>query len=328
VAPVNPSHVARRYRQVEQDSNRTGTLMSATPQVGVITDADRICIGHALVHNCSFERALSAIIEHAASNGAPAYVITPNAQHVVLLDEDPRLRDIYRKAELVVPDGVSMLLAARAFGRRFPERVAGVDLFQALCERAAACKLKVFLLGGRPGSADLASAALRERHPDLRVETYCPPLGFERDPAELNRIALRIREAGPHILFVAFGAPKQEYWMYEHGRHLGVNVCVGVGGSFEMVGRVVQRAPRWIQRLGCEWLHRLSREPRRMWRRYLIGNLQFLSIVFHQRLRRAVFSALVHVLKSSAFEAEFHDVTVRTETLDIMLRIAAAEHLD
>jgi N-acetylglucosaminyldiphosphoundecaprenol N-acetyl-beta-D-mannosaminyltransferase len=221
-----------------------------------------------------------------------------------------------------------MLLAARVFGRRFPERVAGVDLFQALCERAATDRLKVFLLGGRPGSADLAAATLRQRHPDLQVETYCPPLGFERDAAELNRIADRIRAVKPHILFVAFGAPKQEYWMDEHGRQLGVNVCIGVGGSFEMVGGVVQRAPRWIQRLGCEWLFRLCREPRRMWRRYLVGNAQFLNIVFHQHLRRTVFSVLVNVLKSSSFEAELHDATVRGDALEIMLLVATAQQLD
>jgi N-acetylglucosaminyldiphosphoundecaprenol N-acetyl-beta-D-mannosaminyltransferase len=288
----------------------------------------RIGIGHALVDNYSFAQAQAAIIEHAQAGGPTACVITPNAQHVVLLHQNPRLREIYRKADLVVPDGISMLLAARVFGRRFPERVAGVDLFQALCERAAASSLKVFLLGGRPGSADLACAILRKRHLNLQVETYCPPLGFEYDPVELSRIAARIRVAGPHILFVAFGAPKQEYWMYDHGRHLDVNVCVGVGGSFEMVGGVVQRAPRWIQGLGCEWIYRLCREPCRMWRRYLIGNAQFLSIVIHQRLRRAIFLSLVNMLKNSSFEAELHDATVRSEALDIMLRVATAEQLD
>jgi N-acetylglucosaminyldiphosphoundecaprenol N-acetyl-beta-D-mannosaminyltransferase len=297
---------------------------------GVMSPAreHRIGIGHALVDNFSFEQAQAAIIEHARVGGPTACVITPNAQHVVLLGENPSLRDIYRKADLVVPDGVSMLLAARAFGRRFPERVAGVDLFQSLCERAAACSLKVFLLGGRPGSADLAAAALLKRHLDLQVETDCPPLGFERDANELNRIAAKIRAAKPQILFVAFGAPKQEYWIFEHGRHLGVNVCVGVGGSFEMVGGVVPRAPRWIQRLGCEWLYRLFREPSRMWRRYLIGNAQFLSIVLHQRLRRAIFSALVNLLKSSSFDAELHDANIRTEALEIMLRLATAEQFD
>jgi hypothetical protein len=91
--------------------------------------------------------------------------------------------------------------------------------------------------------------------------------------------------ARPHLLFVALGAPKQEYWMYEHARSLGVPIAMGVGGSFEMVGGIVNRAPGWVQNMGIEWLYRLVREPRRLWRRYLIGNVQFGFIVLRQWLR-------------------------------------------
>jgi N-acetylglucosaminyldiphosphoundecaprenol N-acetyl-beta-D-mannosaminyltransferase len=211
------------------------------------------------------------------------------------------------------------------FGRTLPERVAGVDLFQSLCAGAASANLKVFFLGGQVGSADLAAARLRERVPGLDVETYCPPMGFENDPAELKHIAELIQKAQPRIVFVGLGAPKQERWIYEHGRKLGVNVYMGVGGSFEMVGGVVPRAPAWIQNIGCEWLYRLCREPRRMWRRYLIGNLHFIAIVVSQRVRRILLGVLVRVLKNSSFEAELQDATVRSELLDIMRRFAAVE---
>jgi N-acetylglucosaminyldiphosphoundecaprenol N-acetyl-beta-D-mannosaminyltransferase len=93
-----------------------------------------------------------------------------------------------------------------------------------------------------------------------------------------------IREANPHILFVGLGVPKQENWIYEHGLKLGVPVCMGIGGSFEMVGGVTPRAPRWMQQLGLEWLFRLAVEPRRLWKRYLIGNVQFMVMVFRQLL--------------------------------------------
>jgi N-acetylglucosaminyldiphosphoundecaprenol N-acetyl-beta-D-mannosaminyltransferase len=287
---------------------------------------DRIGIGHALVDNCSFNQALSAIINHAVSGGPPAYVITPNAQHVVLLDRDARLREIYRNADLVVPDGASLLLAARVFGRNFPERVAGVDLFQSLCRRAAESNLSVFLLGGRPGSADLAASQLLSRYPNLRVQTYCPPFGFEHNLTELNQIAAIIQGSRPDLLFVAFGAPKQEYWIYDHGRHLGAAVCIGVGGSFEMVGGIIERAPQWIQNLNCEWLYRLCMEPRRMWRRYLIGNFQFLSIVLQQRVRRAVLSAFVRTLRNWTFAAELHDAALRAGTTELIARLS--EKLD
>jgi N-acetylglucosaminyldiphosphoundecaprenol N-acetyl-beta-D-mannosaminyltransferase len=251
--------------------------------------AARVCIGHALVDSCSFEEARSAILRHALAAGAPAYIITPNAQHIVLLNDDSRLREIYRDADLVVPDGVSLLLASRIFGSTLPERVTGVDLFQALCASAASAGLNVFFLGGLPGSADHAAAQLQERHPGLKVETYCPPWGFEHNPGELDRIAAVIRNAHARILFVGLGAPKQDYWIYDHGRQLGVNVLMGIGGSFEMVGGFIKRAPALVRRLGLEWLYRFCKEPRRTWRRYLFGNVQFIVTILKQRLRPAQF---------------------------------------
>ena len=262
------------------------TVLAEPIQAPVLRQSipERITIGHALVHKCSFEKAVHAIIDHARSGAPPAYVITPNAQHIVLLDENPRLRQIYRDADLIVPDGVSLLLAARLIGRKFPERVTGVDLFENLCNLAAQHGLDVFFLGGRPGSADLAASNLKQRFPGLKVQTYCPPRGFETDELEMQRIAAIISLARPALLFVGLGAPKQEYWIYDHGRKLGARVCIGIGGSFEMVGGVVDRAPGWAQSIGCEWAYRFWKEPRRMWRRYLIGNLQFAWIVLQQGL--------------------------------------------
>jgi N-acetylglucosaminyldiphosphoundecaprenol N-acetyl-beta-D-mannosaminyltransferase len=163
--------------------------------------------------------------------------------------------------------------------------VTGVDLFKALCGRAAKSGLRVYLLGGQPGSAELAARKLQAAYPNLIVAgTYCPAWGFEKDSEQLDAIARVIREAKPHILFVGLGAPKQENWIYEHGLKLGVPVCMGIGGSFEMVGGITRRAPRWMQQLGLEWLFRLVVEPRRLWKRYLIGNAQFMAMVFKQLL--------------------------------------------
>jgi N-acetylglucosaminyldiphosphoundecaprenol N-acetyl-beta-D-mannosaminyltransferase len=268
---------------------------------------DRIGIGHALVDNCSCREACVAIVAHAKTGGEPAYVTTPNAQHIVLLDRDRRLREIYDRADLVVPDGVSLLLAARLYGRPLQERVAGVDMFQTLCSLAAENNLHVFLLGGRPKSADLAAVALRKRLSMLRISTFCPPLGFERSREGLAEASHAIRTAKPDLLFVAFGAPKQEYWIYEHGLQLSVPICVGVGGSFELVAGVVPRAPRWIQSVGCEWLYRLCLEPRRMWRRYLIGNCKFAVIVARQRLRRALLDTFFSLADKGGFAAELYE---------------------
>ena len=109
---------------------------------------------------------------------------------------------------------------------------------------------------------------------------------------------------------MALGAPKQEYWIYEHGLHLSVPVCIGVGGSFEIVGGIVPRAPLWTQNIGCEWLYRLCREPRRMWRRYLIGNLEFAAIVLRQRIRRVFLDAFVQFVNEDRFAAELSELTL------------------
>jgi N-acetylglucosaminyldiphosphoundecaprenol N-acetyl-beta-D-mannosaminyltransferase len=285
----------------------------------------RIGVGHALIDNCSSEQVCASIIAHAQNRGKPAYVLTPNAQHIVLLEKERRLQEVYDHADLVIPDGISLLIAARLYGRSLQERIAGVDIFKLLCGYAAEADLHVFLLGGRPGSAELAATALKRENPDLKCSTYCPPLGFEQSATGLKQTEYAIAAAQPDILFVAFGAPKQEYWIYEHGLQLSVPVCIGVGGSFEIVGGVVPRAPLWAQKMGCEWLHRFCREPRRMWRRYLIGNLQFASIVLRQRIRRSFLDAFVHFVNEDRFAAELRELTLmqRNKSVDIRTSIAA-----
>lgn len=271
-------------------------------------DIARVGIGHALVDNCSSQQVCESIITHAQRRGQSAYVITPNAQHIVLLEGNRRLREIYASADLIIPDGVSLLLAARVHGRVLQERIAGVDVFQRLCGLAADKGLRVFLLGGRPGSADLAAAQLTRDHPRLKCTTFCPPLGFEQNADGLRAVADAVTAARPHLLFVALGAPKQEYWIHEHGIKLSVPVCIGVGGSFEMVGGVVGRAPAWVQNLGCEWVYRLCQEPRRMWHRYLVGNIQFATIVLRQRMRRVVLNSLVRTAAKDSFAAELPEL--------------------
>ena len=247
----------------------------------------RARIGRALVDACSSAEAVDAITCHAALGGPPACVVTPNAQHVVLLESDAGLREAYANADLVVADGASLVLASLLLGEKLRERVAGVDLVEQLCGKAAELGLRVFLLGGRPGSAQLAVERLKRQFPRLTVAgTCCPAQGFERNERELQAINDAIRTARPDLVFVALGAPKQEFWMHRHGRRSGVPVLVGVGGSFEMLGGVLRRAPRFVQRIGCEWLYRLLLEPGRLWKRYLIGNCRFLGIVLRQAAER------------------------------------------
>lgn len=233
----------------------------------------------------TLDEAVESIVDHALLCGLPRYIVTPNAHHVLLLQKDAHFRKIYQNALLVVPDGVPLVWASRFLGKSLPGRVNGTDLFERLCEVASGKELKVFLLGGRPQAANSAAQILQHRHPNLKiVGTYCPPYGFETDTAEIALINTKVKAAAPHVLFVGLGAPKQEYWMHANYQEIGVPISIGIGVSFELVSGMVTRAPRWMQKLGLEWFFRLIVEPRRLWKRYIIGNPSFLWLVFKQRL--------------------------------------------
>ena len=257
--------------------------MPCTEQIAESLWFPRARIGRALVDCCSLAEAVEMITRHAALRGPSACVVTPNAQHIVLLESDAGLQEAYAHADLALADGASLLVASRLLREKLRSRIAGIDLFEQLCGQAADFGLRVFLLGGQPGSAQRAAETLKRNLPDLPiVGTYCPPPGFEHDPLELQVIDQTIRRTQPDLVFVALGAPKQEWWMHQHGRQTGAPVLLGVGGSFEMTAGIRRRSPRFVQRLGCEWLYRLLLEPRRLWKRYLIGNCRFLWIVVRQ----------------------------------------------
>ena len=246
---------------------------------------NRVNICNIQVDKYSFDQVVDLIIDHAVAKNDPQYVVTPNAQHIVTLQRDTRFREIYRQAFLAVPDGVSLLWAAKLFQTPLSGRVNGTDLFEQLCKISAEKGLKVFMLGGRPRAADKAVQVLQRRHPNLKiVGTYCPPYGFESDSTELQQINSAIVAAAPDILFVGLGAPKQEYWISENYLKLGVPISIGIGVSFELVAGMVERAPKFMQKTGLEWLFRLFAEPRRLWKRYLLGNAIFILLVLKQKL--------------------------------------------
>lgn len=243
----------------------------------------RVLLAGVPVDACTMGQAIEAILTRAGAGGPPGYVVTPNAAHLVQLQGDAGFREIYRGALLSVADGVPLIWASRLIGNPLPERVNGTDLFIHLCERAAEIGLRVFLFGGRPGAADAAATELTARFGGLTIAgTCCPPFGFEQDPAELVRLDAVVKAARPDLLFVGLGAPKQERWIAAHAVPLGVPVSLGIGVSFEFVGGMVHRAPVWMQRAGLEWLYRLVSEPRRLWRRYLVGNLVFCWLIARQ----------------------------------------------
>lgn len=205
-----------------------------------------------------------------ADEFACRFVVTPNVDHLVILNDHAELRAAYADAGLVLADGWPVVSAAGWLGRPLPERVPGSDLvpnlFRATHSGAA---LRVFLLGAAPGVADRAARRIEDQWPAVRVVgTDSPPLGFERQPEECDRILARIAAAAPDLLVVGFGAPKQELWVHRHRSRIRAKVAICAGATIDFLAGEKQRAPVWMQRCRLEWLHRIFTDPRRLLRRY------------------------------------------------------------
>ncbi len=201
-----------------------------------------------------------------AEGGRARQVITLNPEMLMQARHDPAVWGLLNRGDLVVPDGHGILWAGKRLGSRFPERVTGVDLIQALAVQALAAGWHLYLLGGAPGVAEAAAVNLQRRHPGLQV--VGTGHGYFTG-AELPAVLDRIRAARPDLLLVGLGFPRQEYFIRDHRHDLGSPVAVGVGGSFDVISGRLRRSPAWIQRLRLEWLYRAFQEPAR-WRRLLV----------------------------------------------------------
>ena len=208
----------------------------------------------------------------------PKQICTPNPEFLMTARRDPAFRDVLRAADLNIPDGVGLLWAARRLGQRLPERVAGSDLVGDIAALAAQSGWRLFLLGAAPGVAERAADVLRVRHPGLTV------VGTESGsprPDDADRLIALITAAEPDVLFVAYGAPAQDKWIAAHRQRLDVPVSMGVGGSLDFIAGIAPRAPRWLQRLGLEWLYRLARQPWRA-KRIFTAVIEFPLAVLRQ----------------------------------------------
>jgi N-acetylglucosaminyldiphosphoundecaprenol N-acetyl-beta-D-mannosaminyltransferase len=267
-------------------TNETYCEKTAERNSDILSSAERVDLLGLKIHNFSMAEALLAIVE-IVERRRFAYAVTPNVDHTVKLRKSAQFREVYQKAELVVADGVPLVWASRMLGTPLKERINGTDLFERTCELAAERGYSVFLLGGSPGAAASACVKLMMRQPDLKIAGWdCPSYGFYKNEEQNKVVQSRIRESGADILFVGLGAPWQEQWMYDHAKDSGVSFAIGVGVSFSFVGELIPRAPAWMQRNGLEWLWRLCKEPRRLWKRYLLEDLPFFGMLLHAMLRR------------------------------------------
>jgi N-acetylglucosaminyldiphosphoundecaprenol N-acetyl-beta-D-mannosaminyltransferase len=208
-------------------------------------------------------------------DGEQHYVCVTGVHGVMESQRDPELLLIHNGSGLTTPDGMPMVWASRWAGIRHVDRVYGPDLMLELSARAATNGWRSFFYGGAPGVAEVLASRLVERFPGLPVVgTYSPPFR-SLTPEEDDEVVRMINQADPVLVWVGLSTPKQERWMADHIGKVRAPVLLGVGAAFDIHAGVLPQAPRWVQRSGFEWLYRLAREPRRLWRRYLYNNPRF-----------------------------------------------------
>lgn len=237
------------------------------------------------VHGVSRRDALQAI-EGFIRSGRPHQVCVANVWTTVLMQSDPELLRINNAADLAVADGMPLAWVSRLFGSPLPERISGSDLFHGFHEIAAVKGYTVFLLGASPRTLAALAWNLSVTYPNLKiVGTYSPPYKDRFSEEDDFRMLEAVNSAHPDILWVGMSAPKQEKWIGRNLSRLDVAVAVGVGAVFDFASGIKRRAPRWMQKAGIEWLHRLCLEPSRLWKRYLVGNSLFIWHVLKRLLQ-------------------------------------------
>jgi N-acetylglucosaminyldiphosphoundecaprenol N-acetyl-beta-D-mannosaminyltransferase len=216
------------------------------------------------------------------------FVVTPNVDHVVMLEHHAALQAAYRDAGMVLVDGAPVLWSSRLLRCGLPERVAGSDLVPALFAAATTDQpLRAYLLGAALGVADRAATNIRARWPAIEVVgAYSPPLGFENDEAENGSILDRIAAARPDVLIIGLGAPKQELWVHRHRGAIHAKVALCVGATIDFLAGERSRAPIWMREAGLEWAYRIFTEPRRLASRYAKDALIFPRILAREWWRR------------------------------------------
>lgn len=222
------------------------------------------------------EKQCVKLIMDELNSGHGGWCVTVHLSILREITVNPDIRTLVESCTFFTADGISLVWASRLRGTPLPERVCGCDMIYSLTEEAARCSKSIFLVGGNPGTGEAAAEVLKQRYMGLNVAGICcPPFGFEQDSQQIEEIAESIRSAKPDIVYVALGFPKQEQ-LIANIRHVCPKAWwIGVGVSFSYVSGEFKRAPLWVQKFGLETLYRVTLEPHRLAKRYLVLNPPF-----------------------------------------------------
>ena len=218
-----------------------------------------------------------AEVEKIIKAGKPTQHVVINALKVNLMNENAELQKIVNACPLINADGASIVWAAKKLGVPLTERVAGIDLFENLVKLAAEKGYKIYLFGAKEEVVQKGKKIFEEKYPTLQIVGVRNGYFTEADEPEIVK---NMAESGADMMFVAFSSPKKEFWVNKYLNDLNIPFVMGVGGSFDVVAGVTDRAPKWMQDHGIEWFYRFIQEPRRLWNRYVVGNWKFVAYTY------------------------------------------------
>ncbi len=271
------------YVETQSVLGDLGIALRAIPAIlygeGVATAPDLVTILNIPIDNVTMAEAIEIIMNLLDSqHGHQICFVNADCANIAYRDEE--YLHILRRADYVFADGIGLKLAGKLLGQEIKQNVNGTDLFPRLCQALADTGKSVFLLGARPGIAERVRDWIAQYAPGVRVVgTQHGYFSREEEAAIINRIA----NSQADLLLVALGAPRQDKWIHRHLHETGVKVAMGVGGLFDFYSGRIPRAPLWMREMGLEWLYRFIQEPRRMWKRYFVGNAVFLFRVIKER---------------------------------------------
>jgi N-acetylglucosaminyldiphosphoundecaprenol N-acetyl-beta-D-mannosaminyltransferase len=244
---------------------------------------ERITLMGCQIDNLSMEDTLGRI-EGFIRSGKPHQHVVVNVDKLVKASRDPQLRSIINDCALINVDGQPVVWASRLLGKPLKERVAGVDLFEALMKRAGEKGWRVFLLGAREDVVAKVADTYQRKYPRLVVAGYHN--GYWKGEQEERAVVEQIRASHADLLFVAISSPMKEQFLGRYQAEMKIPFAMGVGGTFDVAIGRVKRAPMWMQKSGLEWFYRFLQEPRRMFRRYFIEDLAFIWLLIKEAARR------------------------------------------
>lgn len=251
-----------------------------------MVDTNRIPFLNTYVDNLTATEAKSCVDQLIQEPGYH-YVVTPNTDIVVKMQDDPELKQICENADLILTDGMFIVKMSRKTGYPIKERVCMTDFVWDVCDLADEKGYKIFFFGGKEDVLEKAVTIVRDKYPKLNiVDYYSPPLGFEKDKALLQIANDRIKNSEADILIVFLGCPKQEKFIAANKERFQIPISITMGGCVDFIAGNVKRAPKWMQDKGMEWFYRFLQEPRRMYRRYFIDDVKIFGLIMKYNINK------------------------------------------